>query len=222
MVRRHRFEHQKIAMHKKPIDILLLEDSSTDAELIQCMLEDHEEFTANVTWVKQVAEAGNAIASKSYSLIIADLQLPDSQGLDTISSLKSFTQQTPIIALTGQVLHLGIDAIRAGAHDFLPKNQLNKPFIARTILYTIERFQMTAELFAANQSNEHLAKMYEMSQQFVDNVSHEFRTPLTVIKEFASIIKDGIDGPVTNRQKDRLTTLITRTNDLALMVDDLA
>ena len=208
-------------MPKKTIDILLLEDSSSDAELIQHMLQDHDAFIANVTWVKRLSEAREAISSNSYSLIISDLALPDSQGLATISSLKGFTQQTPIIALTVELLELGVDAIRAGAHDFIPKNQLSKPLISRTILYTIERFQMTAELFAANQSNLHLTKMFEMSQQFVDNVSHEFRTPLTVIKEFASILKDGIDGPVTQKQKNRLGTLITRTNDLALMVDDL-
>ena len=205
-------------MHKITLDILLLEDSSSDAELIQIMLEDHDAFTANVHWVKCLSDASEAIALKSYSLIFSDLGLSDSQGTATISRLKSLAQQTPIIALTSEVSNAGIDTIRAGAHDFIAKNQLSKPLVSRTVQYTIERSQMIAELFAANQ---HLAKMYEMSQQFVDNVSHEFRTPLTVIKEFASIVKDGIDGPVTDKQKTRLTTLITRTNDLALMVDDL-
>ena len=84
---------------------------------------------------------------------------------------------------------------------------------------------MTLNLNEANSllksKNERLARMFKMSQQFVDNVSHEFRTPLTVIREFASIVRDGIDGPVTSNQSTRLSTLINRTDDLARMVDDL-
>lgn len=212
-------------MHKNTINILLLEDSSSDATLIQQMMKGHESFDANVDWVKSISAAQEWIGSNVFDLIITDLGLPDSNGIETIARLKCATDQIPIIALTGEAPSLGLDAIRAGANDFIPKDQISKPIIARAITYTIERFQMTKALHEANrlleQKNDRLAQMYKMSQQFVDNVSHEFRTPLTVIKEFASIIRDGIDGPVTPKQQERLATLITRTNDLALMVEDL-
>lgn len=210
---------------QKKIKILLLEDSHSDAELIRRMLRGHASFRATVDWFQSLEAGLASINSETYDLVVTDLGLPDSDGLETISSLRSSSERTPIIALTSEDADLGREAIRAGANDFIPKDQLNKTVLCRAIDYTIERFEMMREIKEANGKleiqNESLAHMYQMSQQFVDNVSHEFRTPLTVIREFAAIVRDGIDGPVTPKQESRLSTLITRTDDLALMVDDL-
>ena len=210
---------------QKNINILLLEDCSSDAELIGRLLRGHASFDGDVDWVQSMQAALAAIELKSYDLVITDLRLPDSVGLETISSLRECSELIPIIALTSEEADLGLDAIRAGANDFLPKDKLNWTILGRAIDYTIERFEMMRELQEANKlletQNDRLEQMNKMSQQFVDNVSHEFRTPLTVIREFAAIVRDGIDGPVTPKQESRLSTLITRTDDLALMVDDL-
>ena len=161
-----------------------------------------------------------------FELVLTDMGLPDSDGVETVTRLKEINNRLPIIALTGRDDDgVGLDAIRAGASDFIPKDTLNKPVISRAISYTMERYQLTKTLREANSqleiNNQRLAQMYQMSQQFVDNVSHEFRTPLTVIREFAAIVRDGIDGPVNQKQSDRLSTLISRTDDLSRMVDDL-
>ncbi len=58
-------------------------------------------------------------------------------------------------------------------------------------------------------------------KQFVDNVSHEFRTPLTVIKEYVSLIRDGLAGEVTEQQREFLDIVDDRTDDLMIMVDDM-
>ena len=69
--------------------------------------------------------------------------------------------------------------------------------------------------------NMRLAELTETAQRFVDNVSHEFRTPLTVIKEFAGIIADGLAGPVSEDQAKYLGIIDNSVHDLAQMVDDL-
>ena len=210
---------------QKTIHILLLEDTSSDAELIQRMLRGHASLKVDVDWVQSMEAAIESLEFGQFDLIISDLGLPDSFGLETISSLRNCAQQTPIIALTSEDACLGMEAIRTGANDYLQKDSVTGPIISRAVDHTLQRFEMTRELEEANKKlerkNVRLARMYKMSQQIVDNVSHEFRTPLTVIREFAAIVRDGIDGPVTAKQKGRLSTLITRTDDLALMVDDL-
>jgi signal transduction histidine kinase len=223
-------------MNEQSINILLIEDTETDAIIVQRYLRTCAIPISSIQWVKSFAEANNAIAQDSYDIIITDLGLPDSSGADTVTRLRTNYTNMPILALTSQNSQhantLGLKVIRAGANDYIPKDELSTSVIARAVTYTIERFRMTEkiddarrELHAANQlletKNKRLEQLCEMSQQFVDNVSHEFRTPLTVIREFAAIIKDGIDGPVTETQESRLGSLINRTDDLANMVDDL-
>lgn len=68
--------------------------------------------------------------------------------------------------------------------------------------------------------NARLEEMTDRAHRFVDDVSHEFRTPLTVIKEYASLILDGLGGPVTEEQEDWLRTIDVATVDLNTMVED--
>ena len=212
-------------MNNAKIKILLIEDNSDDAALVNRLLKSNDTGNVEINWVQTVADAEASMLESQFDLVLTDLGLPDSNGIETLVQLRKINSLIPIIALTGQETDLGVDAIRAGANDYIPKDSVSKPIISRAIGYTLERSRMIRCLKEANESlerkNEHLGQMYRMSQQFVDNVSHEFRTPLTVIREFGAIIRDGIDGPVTDEQHTRLTTLISRTDDLAMMVDDL-
>ena len=175
--------------------------------------------------MQTLREAKSLLQQTKFDIVLTDLNVPDSEGLETLEELRSVCESLPIIALTGQDDDIGLAAIRSGANDFVCKSTVSEHVISRAIKYAIERFRMTLHLNEANSllksKNERLAHMYKMSQQFVDNVSHEFRTPLTVIREFASIVRDGIDGPVSPKQSVRLSTLINRTDDLSRMVDDL-
>jgi signal transduction histidine kinase len=69
--------------------------------------------------------------------------------------------------------------------------------------------------------NRRLAKLNRTAHEFVDNLSHEFRTPLTVIKEYASLVRDGVVGAVSDEQKSMLTVVEDRADDMNTMVDDM-
>jgi signal transduction histidine kinase/ActR/RegA family two-component response regulator len=89
----------------------------------------------------------------------------------------------------------------------------------------VDNPRLLAELQLANeqlnQKNAHLARINQAAQQFVDNVSHDFRTPLAVIKEFATIIRDGLVGQINSQQQEYLDIISVRVDDLAMMVDDM-
>ncbi|HBO43468.1 MAG TPA: hypothetical protein DD670_05970 [Planctomycetaceae bacterium] len=72
-----------------------------------------------------------------------------------------------------------------------------------------------------DRKNKRLARLYKMAHQFVDNVSHDFRTPLTVIREYVSLMLDGLTGPVAEQHRRFLEIVNDRTDDLAAMVDDM-
>ena len=111
------------------------------------------------------------------------------------------------------------------AQDCIDKNDLTPILLSRSIHYALLRQQLALKLKTTNdlleEKNLRLTQRCDTAQQFVENVSHEFRTPLTVIREFTSIIRDGLDGPVTAKQEEHLNKVLHRTDDLALMIDDL-
>jgi nitrogen-specific signal transduction histidine kinase len=69
--------------------------------------------------------------------------------------------------------------------------------------------------------NRRLARLFKTAHRFVDNVSHEFRTPLTVIKEYSSLVRDAAVGPVTKEQTELLDIVGDRADDLNTMVNDM-
>jgi signal transduction histidine kinase len=85
--------------------------------------------------------------------------------------------------------------------------------------------ELSNDLFQTNEllrvSNKKLSELYNTAHQFVDNVSHEFRTPLSVIKEFSAILRDGLGGEINDEQREYLEIVINRVEDLNIMVNDM-
>lgn len=127
------------------ITILLVEDNPGDARLIFEMLANKSEIA--ITHVGRLAKGIEEVQAKSFDIILLDLSLPDSYGLDTINRMKAAAPHTAIVVLTGLdddcITEL---AIRAGAQDYLPKEQLDSSLLLRSIRYSIERNQTNAEL----------------------------------------------------------------------------
>ena len=110
--------------------------------------------------------------------------------------------------------------------------ELEKEQARRTEQFNEELRHKNEQLKSANEDieasqaqlrakNQRLSELYETAHRFVDNVSHEMRTPLTIIKEFVSIILDGLAGQTTAEQQEYLSIAMAKTNDLAQMVDDM-
>lgn len=117
-----------------------------------------------------------------------------------------------------------VEAIESGADDYLVKpfdpNELRARLLsARRLLQLQDNMAMMAD--ELTRKNAKLAEVSDTACRFVDNVAHEFRTPLTVIKEFTSIIADGIAGSINTDQTEYLGMTLDAVDDLAQMVDDL-
>ena len=125
------------------------------------------------------------------------------------------------------------------AQDYLSKNQATPEVLRRAVQHAIQRQQclaQTAELLEKlnaksvqleeqkkllKRKNRRLRRLYTTAQRFVDNVSHEFRTPLTVIKDYVSLVREGACGDVNDEQARMLDVAAVRVNDLNTMVDDM-
>jgi hypothetical protein len=205
-------------MPVRKLSVLLIEDDAADARWAQRLL-DQATTPMTVTWVDSLAAALGEMNSKQFDVVVTDLSLPDSRGLETVVRIRAQCEQVPIVVLTGNDdRSAAVALLEAGAQDYIVKGCHSHDGLDRAIQYSIQRQQSTSLLA---QKNRKLEKLYKQANQFVDNVSHEFRTPLTVIKEYVSIIRDGLTGEVTEEQQRMLTVVEDRADDLNVMVDDM-
>ncbi|MBK7748075.1 MAG: response regulator [Candidatus Obscuribacter sp.] len=122
----------------KNTEILLVEDSPSDAELMASMLADIKEFPNHVQNVQTLSAAKQAIMSKSFDAVVLDLNLPDSNGLQTYTELRDVCNSVPIVILTGmddrEVL---THALKNGADNYLIKDKVDGGRVAIAILASI-------------------------------------------------------------------------------------
>lgn len=127
--------------------ILLVEDNPADVALIRLMLEESPPARVSVGDVDRLSSAVDRIASDEPGLVLLDLGLPDSMGLETFRRLHAAYPQVPILVLTGlNDEEVGLAAVREGAQDYLIKGELQPALLARSIRYAIERQRLTTSL----------------------------------------------------------------------------
>ena len=127
--------------------ILLVEDNRTDALTVQRALAQCFGGDFALTHVERLADACSRIEAEKFDVVLLDLMLPDSSGLDTFLRLRRHEPRLPLLVLTGlEDEGAGIKAMQEGAQDYLLKNQLEPPILARAVRYAIERHQAAAEL----------------------------------------------------------------------------
>ncbi len=126
--------------------VLLIEDNPGDARLIEEMFRERE---ATVEFVHESSlEAGlDRLSSTDPDVLLLDLRLPDSTGLDTLERVLSTVETVPVIVLTGMPeASLGMEAVSHGAQDYLVKDDVTPEVLTRAIRYAIERKKTEREL----------------------------------------------------------------------------
>jgi len=123
------------------VPVLLVEDDDGDALLVEELLRD---VNASVV-VRRAKSLGQARTLVSdAACVLLDLGLPDSQGLQGLLQLLSIEPEAAIVVLTGDASeHLGEQAVRAGAQDYLVKGEVAGPVLHRVIRYAVERRRAT-------------------------------------------------------------------------------
>jgi signal transduction histidine kinase len=227
-------------LKKAHLRVLLVEDNRQHAELVEQAITSAALTFFDWERVGCLAAARASLAVHDFDVVLLDLVLPDASGFEALSQIQHEFPAISVVTLAENGdASSAVKAAAHGAQDCLYKAELNGPTIERVLRYAVQRQQMYIRLQKANQlldqrnaelqaTNElldrksrQMAQLCETAREFVDNVSHEFRTPLTVIKEFVCIIQDALAGPVTEKQREYLAIVNDRADDLAIMVDDM-
>jgi two-component system cell cycle response regulator len=130
----------------EPLRILLVEDSTTQARFLEHTLRAMEPVPSEVTWVDDVARAVKQ-RTDSVDLVLLDLVLPDSTGIDTFRAVHTAHPALPIIVLSGaRDETLAQQAVAEGAQDYLFKSTVSPDGLARAIRFAMERHRTVTEL----------------------------------------------------------------------------
>ncbi len=133
-------------MIERGIKVLLIEDNPDDHLLVKESLRVAG-VRHDLVWVDRMSAALEHLASNDTDVILLDLSLPDSSGLESVTSVCSHSPNIPVIVLTGlNDETLASQAVRSGAQDYIGKGHLNPEALARTIRHSMERIQILSKL----------------------------------------------------------------------------
>ncbi|TAN62820.1 sigma-54-dependent Fis family transcriptional regulator [bacterium] len=147
-------------MNIEPVRILLVEDNPADARLVKEMLKDAAtggltSFEYDIIHAARLSEALKYLGSEGFSVMLVDLDLPDSRGIETFLAVHKAAPSVPVVLLTGLADEaMGVKAVKEGAQDYLVKGQVDENALVRAIKYALERHRAIVERHApAPQTN---------------------------------------------------------------------
>ncbi|HYN12540.1 MAG TPA: EAL domain-containing protein [Burkholderiales bacterium] len=127
--------------------VLLIEDNPGDARLIQEMIKEDPDTPFAVHCVGRLALGLEQLSAGETGLVLLDLSLPDSFGLETFAKVYAHSPTVPIIVLTGNDDQtVALSAVKGGAQDYLVKGRLDRELLLRSMHYSIERKRYQVQL----------------------------------------------------------------------------
>lgn len=185
------------------VKLLVVEDNEDDYELTRELLSSKQ---VRINWTQSLGETIDALRGEEFDVILLDLGISDSQGLSTFDSIVGSMNTPPaIIVFTGNDDDsLAQEAISRGAQDYLVKGSVTAELLMRSMKYAMERHKIEQQLRKSNEDlislNSELIRArdlaYEASRlksEFLANLSHEVRTPLSGIVGLTHLLQDETD-----------------------------
>ena len=154
----------------KRIRVLLIEDNPGDARLIELMLAEANGNAFELRHADRLEEGLRELGAGDIDVVLSDLSMPDSHGLETFLRLQSRAPHVPIIVLSGlNDATVALDAVHQGAQDYLIKGEVDGQLLSRAMRYAIERKRMSEQLhrYAAElrEKNAQLESDFNMARE---------------------------------------------------------
>ncbi|MEJ8842519.1 PAS domain S-box protein [Lacibacter sp. H375] len=146
-------------MKYNDLHILIVDDNPGDQFLIAELLMDTSLQISAIEKALSVEDAAALLQQKHVDIVLLDLSLPDSDGIDTFLHVNKYAENIPVVILSGlNDTNTATDAIALGAQDFLMKGEFNEKLLEKTILYSIERKKTLLELRFSNERYQFVSK----------------------------------------------------------------
>jgi two-component system, cell cycle response regulator len=132
---------------KRALQVLLVESEPKGASGLQDALSKLPDRPVELEWAGALATGLERLSRGGVDLLLLDLDLPDSQGLETFERAYAFAPEVPIVVLTSvDDEELGLGTVQGGAQDFLVKGRVGPDLLLRSIRYAVERNRLASAL----------------------------------------------------------------------------
>ena len=203
-------------------NILLIEDNPGDARLFAELLREIEDLSDKyqIFFAERIADALEILSGDNHiDIVVSDMSLPDSRGIDTLLSISSAAPEIPVIFMTGTNDEaLAVTAINAGAQDYLMKGKFDAELLSRSLKYATERKKFQNDMRRVLENEEiskqriklldeqkrQLITLNKTKDEFISIASHQLRTPASAVKQYIGMVLQGMAGEVEGRQQELL------------------
>ncbi len=152
-------------MRNDTLRVMIVDGNSARADALAALLRDESAVHFEVTSVALLSDAVEGLKAALFDAVLADLSLPDSQGLPTLAILMAYVAQAPIIVLSASENDpTALRALQHGADDHLPPGQLYAKPVVRTIRHAVERSR--AEV-ALRESEQRYRMLFQQSRDAI-------------------------------------------------------
>ncbi len=146
-------------INSTPLSLLIIEDNPGDFILLNEQLQQMQLPVKNVVHAVNMEKVPSIIRDNHFDIVLLDLSLPDSSGIDSVITIDRLLPKTPIIVLSGvSSLEIATETISLGAQDYLVKGEFGPKLMAKTIQYSIERKRTLENLRVSNERYELINK----------------------------------------------------------------
>lgn len=208
------------AGERECIRVLLVEDSRVARLMVTGALDSVKGSQFDLKTVDRLDAAVEILKNQHFDIVLLDLTLPDSSGLETCQRLRQKIAQIPIIVLTSNEDEaFALQALKSGAQDYLLKSEVAPTLLARSIRYAIERAQ------ADRVKEEHQEQMLKASRQagiaeMATGILHNVGNVLNSIGVSVNLLQDKVKKSSVSRLAQAADIVDQHKDDLARFVTE--